>query len=202
MILGFLDAVKTAKYGCTFVWPFQLTFSSIYLGDKKRAKKSFRFFAKTLVIFNDTLTSVTKTKFWYKEGSEGRLDSQVVFTLNFWTSVRYALGREFKPRWRQTLFRTQAQHLCFIHDSIWFVWFDTIICLSNLSCELWSRKLKKKIFLKKKKKNSLLYLKKGRGCWPLRLTFDRTIASTSSNLVVSKAFWNCFLLIVIKKQKR
>ena len=31
---------------------------------------------------------------------------------------------------------------CFIHDSIWFVWFDTIICLSNLSCELWSRKLK------------------------------------------------------------
>ena len=30
----------------------------------------------------------------------------------------------------QTLFWTQAQHLCFIHDSIWFIWFDTIICLS------------------------------------------------------------------------
>ena len=40
---------------------------------------------------------------------------------------------------------------CFIHDSIWFVWFDTIICLSNLSCELWNRKLKiKEIYFKKK----------------------------------------------------
>ena len=67
------------------------------------------------------------------------LDSRVVFTLDFWTSVHYALGREFESWWRQTLFRTQAQHLCFIHDSIWF---DTIICLSNLSCKLWSRKLK------------------------------------------------------------
>ena len=72
----------------------------------------------------------------------------MVFTLNFWTSVRYALGHEFEPRWRQTLFRTQAQHLCFIHNSVWF---DTIICLSNLSCELWSRKLKiKEIYFKKK----------------------------------------------------
>ena len=81
----------------------------------------------------------------------GRLDSRVVFTLDFRTLVRYALGREFEPWWRQTLFRTQAQHLCFIHNSVWFVWFDTIICLSNLSCELWSRKLKiKEIYLKKK----------------------------------------------------
>ena len=39
-------------------------------------------------------------------------------------------------------FWTQAQHWRFIHDSIWFIWFDTIICLSNLSCELWNRKLK------------------------------------------------------------
>ena len=76
----------------------------------------------------------------------GRLDSRVVFTLDFWTSVRYALGREFEPRRRQT----QAQHQCFIHNSVWF---DTIICLSNLSCELWSGKLKiKEIYLKKKKK--------------------------------------------------
>ena len=28
------------------------------------------------------------------------------------------------------------------HYSIWFFWFDTINCLSNLSCELWNRKLK------------------------------------------------------------
>ena len=57
-------------------------------------------------------------------------------------SLPFALGCEFKPQWRQTLFRTQAQHLCFLHDSIWFIWFDTIICLSNLLCELWNRKLK------------------------------------------------------------
>ena len=62
----------------------------------------------------------------------------------------HALGREFKPRWRQTLFWTQAQHLCFIHDYIWFIWFDTIIYLSNLSSELWNRKLKiKEIYFKK-----------------------------------------------------
>ena len=85
----------------------------------------------------------------------GHLDSRVVFTLEFWTLVCYALGREFEPWWCQTLFRTQAQHLCFIHNSVWFVWFDTIICLSNLSCELWSRKLKiKEIYLKKRKVKS------------------------------------------------
>ena len=57
-------------------------------------------------------------------------------------SLRHALGHELQPWWQQTLFRAPAQHLCFIHDSIWFIWFDTIICLSNLSCELWNRKLK------------------------------------------------------------
>ena len=36
----------------------------------------------------------------------------------------------------------QAQHLHSLHDSIWFIWFDTIIGLSNLSFELWNRKLK------------------------------------------------------------
>ena len=66
--------------------------------------------------------------------------------------------REFEPRWWQTLFWTQAQHLCFIHDSIWFVWFDTIICLSNLSCELWNRKLEiKEIYFKKSIFHILLY---------------------------------------------
>ena len=33
-----------------------------------------------------------------------RLDSRVVFTLDFWTSVRYALGHEFEPRWHQMLY--------------------------------------------------------------------------------------------------
>ena len=37
-------------------------------------------------------------------------------------TLRHALGCEFKPPWRQTLFRTQAQHLCFIHDSI-LIWY-------------------------------------------------------------------------------
>ena len=35
----------------------------------------------------------------------GRLNIQVVITLDFYsTSVHYALGREFKPQWQQTLF--------------------------------------------------------------------------------------------------
>ena len=85
--------------------------------------------------------------FWLK----GRLNSSVVSQLDLiFGTLCHALGREFKPWWRQTLIRTQAQHLHFIHDSVWFVWFDTIICLSNFSCELWNRKLKiKEIYLKK-----------------------------------------------------
>ena len=64
--------------------------------------------------------------------------------------LHHALGHEFEPWWRQTLFRTQAQHRRFLHDSIWFIWLDTIIWLSNLSCELWNRKLKtKEIYFKK-----------------------------------------------------
>ena len=58
-------------------------------------------------------------------------------------TLRHVLGCEFEPWWWQTLFRTQAQHLCFLHDSISFIWFDTVICLSNLSCELWNKKWKK-----------------------------------------------------------
>ena len=79
----------------------------------------------------------------------GRLNSWVVSHLALIIStLRHALGHEFEPWWQQTLYRTQAQHLCFIHDSIWFIWFDTIICLSNLSCEVWNRKLKiKEIYL-------------------------------------------------------
>ena len=56
--------------------------------------------------------------------------------------LRHALGCEFKPWWWQTLFQTQEQHLRFLRDSIWFIWFDTIIWLSNLSLELWNGKLK------------------------------------------------------------
>ena len=65
------------------------------------------------------------------------------------STLRHALGCEFKPWWRQTLFGTQAQHLCFLHYIIWLIWFDTIICLSNLSCELWNRKMIINIFFKK-----------------------------------------------------
>ena len=84
----------------------------------------------------------------------GRLNSWVVsHSALIIGTLRHALGREFEPWWWHTLFWTQAQHLRFIHDSIWFIWFDTIICLSNLSCELWNRKLKIK---KKLKKNILL----------------------------------------------
>ena len=64
-----------------------------------------------------------------------------LLALNIGT-LHHALGCELKPQWRQTLFWTQAQHLYFVHDSIWFIWFDTIIWLSNLSCEFWNRKLK------------------------------------------------------------
>ena len=57
-------------------------------------------------------------------------------------TLHHALGHEFEPRWWQTLFQTQAQHLRILHDSIWFIWFETIFCLSNLSCELWNRNWK------------------------------------------------------------
>ena len=57
-------------------------------------------------------------------------------------SLCHALGCEFEPKWQRSLFWNQAQHLCFLHDSIWFIWFDATICLSNLSCELWNRKSK------------------------------------------------------------
>ena len=54
----------------------------------------------------------------------------------------HAVWCEYKPKWWQTLLQTQAQHLRFLHESIWFIWFHTLICLSNLSCEMWNRKLK------------------------------------------------------------
>ena len=55
-------------------------------------------------------------------------------------TLRHALDHVFEPWWQQTLFRTQAQHLRFIHDSIWFVWFDTFIC--HVNCETENRKYK------------------------------------------------------------
>ena len=76
---------------------------------------------------------------------QGRLNSWV---FSHSALINGRLRHEFESWWWQTLFRIQAQLLCFIH--IWFIWFDTIICLSNLSCELWNRKLKiKEIYLKK-----------------------------------------------------
>ena len=60
------------------------------------------------------------------------------------------MDHEFEPQWWQTLFWTQAQHLCFLHDSIWFIWFEINICLSNLSCELSNKKLKINKYIFKK----------------------------------------------------
>ena len=33
------------------------------------------------------------------------------------------LDREFEPWWQQSLFQTQGQHLHFLDDSIWFIWY-------------------------------------------------------------------------------
>ena len=93
-------------------------------------------------------------KLIYDIGSSRHLNSWVVsHSALIIGTLRHALDHEFEPRWQLTLFWTQAQHLRFIHDSIWFVWFDTIICMSNLSWELWNRKLKiKEIYFKKTSK--------------------------------------------------
>ena len=83
----------------------------------------------------------------------GHLDSWVEshLALNIGT-LCHALGHEFEPRWQETLFRTPAQHLHFLHDCVWFIWFDTIICLSNLLGELWNRQLKiNEIYFEKNK---------------------------------------------------
>ena len=42
----------------------------------------------------------------------------------------HALGHEFKHWWQQTPFQTQAQHLCFLHDSI---------CHVNCETENWKK---------------------------------------------------------------
>ena len=54
----------------------------------------------------------------------GRLNSWVVSHLALIIgTLCHALGCEFEPWWQQTLFQTQAQHLCFLHDSIWLIWY-------------------------------------------------------------------------------
>ena len=66
-------------------------------------------------------------------------------TFEHWYATPWAMSSSLGD---VKLFWTQAQHLCFIHNSVWFVWFDTIICLSNLSCELWSGRSKiKEIYI-------------------------------------------------------
>ena len=68
-----------------------------------------------------------------------------------WTLVHCAMPWAVSWALVMTLFWTQAKHLCFLHAYIWFIWFDTNICLSNLSCELLNRKQKmenKFIFIK------------------------------------------------------
>ena len=69
---------------------------------------------------------------------KGCLDSWVLShkDLNI-VMLCYAMGDKFLPWWWQTLYHTQAQYLDFF-----MIWFDTVICLSNLSCELGIRKFK------------------------------------------------------------
>ena len=75
----------------------------------------------------------------------GRLNSWVVsHSALIIGKLCHALGCEFKPWWWQTLFRTQAQHLCFIHDSIWF------ICLSKFVMWIVKQKIENKRNLFKK----------------------------------------------------
>ena len=51
----------------------------------------------------------------------------------------------------QSWYKTFMCFKCFLNDSIWFIRFDTIICVSNLLCELWNRKLNmKEIYFFKK----------------------------------------------------
>ena len=66
------------------------------------------------------------------------------------------------------LFFWPKHNICAFYDSIWFIWFNTIISQSNLSCQLWNRKLKinKKIILKIKNLCSLLGV--CRTCFPWR----------------------------------
>ena len=78
---------------------------------------------------------------------EGCMQSWVVshLALNI-GMLHHTLAYEFTTPWRQTLYQTQEQHLHFYHDSVWL--FDLIllfVCQTNLSCELWNRKLKLKI---------------------------------------------------------
>ena len=68
----------------------------------------------------------------------GRRDSQVVFALDFWTLVCYALGHELEPWWWQLFFGPKHNIYAYFHDFylIHLIWYY-VICLSNLSlnCE-------------------------------------------------------------------
>ena len=132
------------------------------------------------------------------------------YHIQLWTLVRcamlWAVSSSFNV---DKLFRTQAQHLCFLHDSIWLIWFDTIICLSNLSCELWNRKLKiKETFFKKRKKYYLKALKR------LATVLERNNVGMGQDLNCvllrkgSNVFTNCYTafywltLIALQSQER
>ena len=115
-----------------------------------------------LMITIGQIFMVVKAKYWKMILPSGHNDDKYLplsaeGCLNSWVvshsaliigTLCHTLGLEFNPWWGQSLFWIQVQHPCFLHDSIWLIWFDTI-CLSNLSCELWNRKLKiKEIYFK------------------------------------------------------
>ena len=71
-------------------------------------------------------------------GIYGCLDSRVVFALNFWTLVHYALCSEVTPRWQELFFGPKQNIYAWFHDFffIYLNWYY-IICMSYLSlnCE-------------------------------------------------------------------
>ena len=131
------------------------------------------------------IVTLAKTSNLYSIGGLlGRLNSWVVYSSALIIgSLCHAMGYEFEPWWWQRLFWTQAQHLRFLHDSIWFIWFDTIICLANLSvkfaCELCNRRIenKRNVF-----KNTRLEESKMHGVSMCRLlaTTNRTMMTTET----------------------
>ena len=92
----------------------------------------------------DILASWTKDLFDLSIQSKGMecLDSWVVSHLALNISMPcHTLGKSLHLG-DNKLFLDSSTTSTLFHDSIWLIWFETFISLSNLSCELWKRKLK------------------------------------------------------------
>ena len=82
---------------------------------------------------NFRLWDLLITKF---ESQLRHMDSSVVShsALNIGTS-HHTLGSEFMPWWQKIPIFDPSTTSMLFHDLMWFICFDIIICLSNLSCE-------------------------------------------------------------------